>query len=288
MTTAPPDGRGKFAGGDQEYLRDVQYRDPSRLTARADLHARYGTAAVPWFSWVAAQIRWPERAEVLEVGCGPGWLWAEAGGALPAGLRVTVTDLSPGMVAAAAERVRASPHLELVDASEVDAQALPFVPASFDITIANHMLYHVPDPARAVGELARVLRADGVLVAATCGARHLRELWEIQAEVFGTAPSSETIEVFGAVTGVPILEAHFADVEWREYEDELRCTDPADVVAFMTSTPPGEDASPDDLERLRRAVERRFAVGDGVMTVSKEAGVFIARGPRAPARPAPA
>ena len=29
----------------------------------------------------------------------------------------------------------------------------------FDVVVANHMLYHVPDPDRAIAELARVVRA---------------------------------------------------------------------------------------------------------------------------------
>jgi hypothetical protein len=70
--------RDKFTGGDQQYLRDVQYSDPAKLTARANLHIRYGTATVAWFPWVAAEIDWPTHADVLEVGSGPGWLWAEA------------------------------------------------------------------------------------------------------------------------------------------------------------------------------------------------------------------
>ncbi|MFP3901921.1 MAG: hypothetical protein ACLFXM_13790, partial [Acidimicrobiia bacterium] len=70
--------RGSFAGGDQAYLRDVQYRDPTKLTARANLHVKYRTAVKPWFPWIVGQIRWPAGAEVLEVGCGAGWLWEEA------------------------------------------------------------------------------------------------------------------------------------------------------------------------------------------------------------------
>jgi hypothetical protein len=38
----PTDGRGAFAGGNQDYLRDVQYVDSSKLAARANLHINYG------------------------------------------------------------------------------------------------------------------------------------------------------------------------------------------------------------------------------------------------------
>ncbi|HEX2851528.1 MAG TPA: class I SAM-dependent methyltransferase, partial [Acidimicrobiales bacterium] len=166
MASTSPTARGRFAGGDPAYLRDVQYRDPSRLTVRATLHQRYGTAPEPWFPWVVSQVGWPSSGDVLEVGCGPGWLWVEAHDAVPAELRLTLTDLSLGMVTTARERVLASSTVHLVAAGSANVQALPFTDAAFDVAIANHMLYHAPDPAVAVRELARVLRPGGVLVSA--------------------------------------------------------------------------------------------------------------------------
>ena len=216
----------------------------------------------------------------MEVGCGPGSLWTDAVAELPKNLRLTLTDLSPGMVEAARDRTRALSHLEVVEARAADAQKLPLDDDSFDVVIANHMLYHVPDPAMAVAELARVLRADGVLLAASNGPRDLRELWEIRSEVFGGPPKSVNPEVFGSITGVPILHQSFGSVVWREYANTLRCTVPDDVIAFLTSAPPGEEASADQLRDLRRAVEDRFRRDRGVLTISKETGVFLARGPR--------
>jgi ubiquinone/menaquinone biosynthesis C-methylase UbiE len=268
-----------FGSRDPDYLRDVQYRDPAKLTARADLHTKYRTARVPWFSWVVAQIDWTVSKDILEVGCGPGWLWAEAAPELPDDLRLTLTDLSPGMVEAAVERIGGIGSIEVIDAQVADAQELPFDDDAFDLVIANHMLYHVTMPDVAVREFARVVRPYGVLMTATIGPRHLPELWEIRAEVFGGEPKSHNPDVFGSVTGLPILRRYFSDVEWHEYLDTLRCTDPDDVVAFLTSAPPGEDASAQQLADLRRAVQSRFGAGKGVLTVCKETGVFLARGP---------
>jgi SAM-dependent methyltransferase len=273
-------GREAFAGGDQAYLRDVQYRDSTRLAARASLHVKYGTAPIAWFPWVASQIGWPVRARVLDVGCGAGWLWTEASAHLPSGLYLTLTDLSSGMVAEAVARVGGVGRHRQVDGGVADAQALPFAADSFDILVANHMLYHVPDPRLAVAELARVVRADGLLVAGTSGAEHLRELAEIRAEVFGGPRVLATVDAFGIEVGAPILRGCFAEVEWRHYDDWLDCTDPDDVLAFLASTPPVEDASHEDRRRVAEAVHRRFAAGGGRMRVSKETGVFVCAGPR--------
>jgi ubiquinone/menaquinone biosynthesis C-methylase UbiE len=271
--------RDPFAGGDQVYLREVQYRDSTRLAARARLHVKYGTARVAWFPWVATQIDWPAGARVLEVGCGAGWLWAEASAHLPGGLRLTLTDLSRGMVTEAVGRVAGLGRHRRVEGRIADVQALPFAARSFDVVVANHMLYHVPDPGLAVSELARVVRPDGVLIAGTVGPSHLRELAEIRAEVFGGPCVLPTVDTFGIEVGEPMLRGCFADVEWRHYDDWLDCTDPDDVLAFLASTPPVEGASQDDHHRVVEAVHRRFAAGGGRMRISKETGVFVCAAP---------
>ncbi len=60
-----------------------------------------------------------------------------------------------------------------------------------------------------------------------------------------------------------MLRRHFGQVEWRDYPDTLFCRSVDDVVAFLTSAPPGQDASADQRDALHRAVARRFDAGGG-------------------------
>lgn len=251
---------------DQDYLRDVQYKDGRNLAARADLHAKYGTAPIRWFPWMVEQVDWPHGGDVLEVGCGTGWLWPN----VTAALHLTLTDLSEGMVAEAATRVAQCDNLTLVATHVADAQALPFADDSFDLVLANHMLYHVPDPTRAARESRRVLRAGGVLVAATNGRAHMQQL----GAVIGADGLAEFSRRFGKENGAAILGEAFASVEWRDYPDELHCTDADDVVAYIASMSPGE-VTPDQRALLRDEVDARMV--DGVFRVSKETGLFLAR-----------
>lgn len=274
-----PDARSRFAGGDQEYLRDEQYRDPSRLQTRANLHAAYGTAATAWFDWVTARFELGASQDVLEAGCGTGSVWIEAATPAPDGVRLTLTDLSPGMVEVAVDGVRATGRFADVTGRVADLQELPFDDRSFDRVVADHMLYHLPVPARGVAELARVVRTDGVVVAATNGSRHMRELRRIRGRVFGIAAVDPTVDVFGADTGFAVLRRHFADVRWHRYPDELRCSEPADVLAYVCSTPPGEDATDEQLASLEHAIDRAFEVGGGVMRITKDVGCFVCRDP---------
>jgi hypothetical protein len=73
------------------------------------------------------------------------------------------------------------------------------------------------------------------------------------------------------------LKQHFDNVEWRTYEDHLRCTSAKDVVAYIVSIPPGSHATPEQLRRLTEEIEKRISDGDGVFDVVKESGVFLAR-----------
>ncbi len=78
----------KFAGGDQRYLQQDQYKDSAQLKKRANLHALYRTAEVSWFDWVIGRIDLQPGHRVVEVGCGPGWMWDESSVVIPEGISI--------------------------------------------------------------------------------------------------------------------------------------------------------------------------------------------------------
>jgi hypothetical protein len=125
-----------------------------------------------------------------------------------------------------------------------------------------------------------VLRPSGVLLAAANGRGNLDELWQIRAEVFGTPLHPETTTAFGMENGAPILRRWFGAVAWLDSPDELVCTDPRDVLAYLTSSPPGDAASAAQRRALTDAIGRRFDAGGGVLRVSKQTGAFVGRDPR--------
>ncbi|HEY6474842.1 MAG TPA: methyltransferase domain-containing protein [Acidimicrobiales bacterium] len=265
-------------GIDPAYLREKQYKDPTNLNARIALHARYARAEVPLYPWLAGLVAWLDGGDVLEVGCGPGRLWEGIASLLPH-LRLTLTDLSDGMLDAAAELVRQIASIELVATEACDARDLPFSDDSFDVVVANHMLYHVPEPARAVAEFARVLRPDGTLLAATNGPNHLDVITEITRQELGWSSADFVDRRFGRSSGGAILETAFRKVTWRRHESTLICDDPDAVVAYIRSSATGQEASPDQLAALTSAVSARFESAGGVVQMSMDAGAFVARGP---------
>lgn len=267
--------RGTERGwNDPAYLKTEQYRDSRRLAARRSIHEKYGRA--DWLPWLAAACDWPEQGRVLEIGCGAGWFWTAAKGIAPAALELTLTDLSEGMVSEALQTVR-SLEAWRVDGQVADATALPFATASFDAVLAFHMLYHLPDPEAGVAEIARVLRPGGRAFIVTNGVGHMRELFEISAEVFEETGWDIVHRRFSLESAPALLEPRFEAVELRRYLDELHCTDPEDVLAYLASSPPGEGATRAERFELEAAVQRAFARGGGALHISKSVGLFVCR-----------
>ena len=160
---------------DQQRFVASQYGTSARLDARVALHARYSVNDYGWFRWVYDQFDLRTGDCVLELGCGTGELWAGTAMRVPAGVRLLLTDVSQGMLDQAAARLADRPLA--ITLACVDAQQLPYPDGRFDVVIANHMLYHVPDRPAALAEIARVLAPGGRFYATTIGAGHMAELY---------------------------------------------------------------------------------------------------------------
>lgn len=101
------------------------------------------------------------RGDVLEIGTGTGpTLRLLAGNTLVTSF--TGLDLSSGMLAEARNHAGRLPFP--VELSQGNAESLPFADACFDTVTTSLTLCTVPDPARALHEMARVCRSDGRIV----------------------------------------------------------------------------------------------------------------------------
>lgn len=104
--------------------------------------------------WVCSQA----EGDVLEVAIGSGLNLP----LYPSSIRLTGIDLSPEMLTLA--RRRAEDLGVNVDLREGDAHNLPFADESFDTVVCTFSLCNIPDEARAVAEMKRVLRPGGKLL----------------------------------------------------------------------------------------------------------------------------
>jgi ubiquinone/menaquinone biosynthesis C-methylase UbiE len=246
---------------DPSFLLERQYRTADNLQARIVLHERFSTTPEPFPRWVFDRLPLGSASDVLEVGCGSGNLWYANRDRIPPGLRLTLTDFSKGMVEEARGRLG-----DLATYRVADVQELPFADESFDLVIANHMLFHVPDRKRALSEIARVLRSGGVVVSTTNGRDHLREL--------GTAWGPRWSRKFGLENGPAHLSRHFEEVELELFHDSLEVTEVEPLLDFVRSLvfPPSEE----DLARLAADAEASIA-REGSFHVTKSVGLMHGR-----------
>ena len=97
---------------------------------------------------------------VLELATGTGLI---AKHIVNAAAHIEATDASPEMIAEA-KRDNRSAKLHF---SVQDMFCLPYVEESFDVVIVSNALHIVPQPEKALQEIKRVLKDDGVLIAPT-------------------------------------------------------------------------------------------------------------------------
>ena len=95
---------------------------------------------------------------VGDLGCGTGQVTAAVA---PFVARVVAVDASAAMLQAARKRLHS---LDNVDLRRGDLEALPIDDAQLDAATMMMVLHHVPEPERALAEVARVLKPGGRLI----------------------------------------------------------------------------------------------------------------------------
>lgn len=112
--------------------------------------------------------------EVLDVGCGTGvlsFIALEQGAS-----RVVCGDISQYMLDKAQEKATLAGYGEnQIVFRQLDAESLPFEKASFDVTITGMTLGLLPNQEKAVAEMARVTRPNGLVSVGAHGPEHY---WE--------------------------------------------------------------------------------------------------------------
>ena len=258
-----------------------QYKTSANLNARIALHQRFSTNPQGWYPWYLDQLDLPEPCRVLELGCGPGAMWKSTLPQVKEGWRLTLTDFSPGM---AKEASAITDPLNRFASASVDAQHIPFPDESFDVVLANHMLYHVPDKALVLSEIRRVLRPGGKLFAATNGKNHMTELYVLEDQLsrhlsnnINIPPREMWSLSFSLENGEAMLREHFASVALRRYEDGLHVTEAQPLVDYVLSMLNHFTSQVDRpaVEEFKREIEETIQ-RDGAIKITKETGLFIA------------
>src|SRR5260370_33469993 len=121
---------------------------------------------VDYAAEIARRVAAANPAGVLETGAGTGIVTRKLRDALPAGTKLTATDLNPPMLEVARAKFRADEQVEFQPA---DAVALPFADANFDAVVCQFGVMFFPDKPKSFSEVYRVLAPGG---------RYLFSVWD--------------------------------------------------------------------------------------------------------------
>jgi ubiquinone/menaquinone biosynthesis C-methylase UbiE len=217
-----------------------------------------------FLDWLAL----PKGHRCLDVGCGNG-AFTEVLMARAAPASVVGLDPSDGQIAFARERAGA----KMAEFRVGDAQALPFGDDSFDAAMMALVISFVPDPAKAVAEMARVVRPGGWVAT---------YMWDITNGGLPIVPlyrAGKSLGLSTPVTANPAVSrrealeqlwqhAGLADIEAEAFRTNVAYADFDDFWDSNTASGPAgqwvRTMAPETREQLRaRSREQLSTAADG-------------------------
>lgn len=260
---------------DLESILKNQYRNASNIMARINLHKLYSTNKQGWFPWIFEQMDIKKGQNILELGCGAGNIWVENADNLPDGVSVTVTDISDGMLRDARREIGRED--DTFSYAVCECQDIPFGDNTFDVVIANHVLFYCEDLNRACREIKRVLKPGGILVAGTYGSKHMKEISMLAAEYDDRIilAAENLYEIFGKENGSNILKTAFSQVEWKQYDDAIEIDDAEPLISYVLSCHGNQNQYIAHKYKDFRAFMKKKV--NGGFHITKDAGIFIAK-----------
>lgn len=193
----------------------ICFEDGARYEASMGVWSRL--AGEIFLEWLAPRTAW----RWLDVGCGNGAftrLIAER--CQPT--EIHGIDPSEGQLAFARTSLGGRATLR-----RGDAMSLPYSDGTFDVAVMALVVVFVPDPARGVQEMTRVVRPGGAVAA---------YVWDMQGSGFPLHPITDTLSAMGFASAQPPRPAaSSADFLQRLWQDAgLQAVQPREIVVTRT------------------------------------------------------
>lgn len=251
----------------------TQYLNSTNISARIRLHSEYSVNKQGWFPWIMEQLDLKPGMKVLEVGCGNGALWNGKEEKTPSGCSIVLSDISEGMINDLRRTMRRDDRFTY---QVFDCSHIPYPDNTFDLVIANHVLFYCEDIPAVIHELHRVLKPGGRLITSTYGKNHMKEITQL-AQQFNPeivlSTGEKLYERFGIENGEELLRQSFSNVECRMYEDAIEINQAEPIIAYILSCHGNQNQLLlNDYKAFKVFVEKKVRNG---FHITKEAGIFI-------------
>lgn len=253
-----------------------QYKSDKNLNLRSNLHS-YNINKVDWDIWCFNQMNFIKNGRILELGCGPGKLWYKNKDKIDKSLNITLSDFSKSMLKIAKDRLKDIDHNFIY--KEINAEDIPYEDGSFDVVIAQHMIYFVPDIEKAVREIKRVLVQGGTFYVTANSCDSMVELNEL-AEKFapnGGLNTNGFSSRFDLEHGKEILKKYFKEVDVEILEGKIIVDDAKPVVSYKASTIQGSSILVGERKREFTKYLENYIKENGNISITTKTCIFKAK-----------
>ena len=250
-----------------------QYQNATNISSRINLHSLYSQNRQGWFPWIFEQCRISPGLRILELGCGDGTLWTDNLSLLPEDIFITLSDISSGMLRDARRAIGSSDTRFAFRA--FDCRKIPCKDESFDLVIANHVLFYCDDIPAVLKDVRRVLAPGGRFLCSAYGKAHMQEVSQLVQDFDEriVLSADRLYERFGRENGQSILAPFFPKAQWLSYEDCLLVQDAEPLISYVLSCHGNQNQYIlDRYKEFRAYTARKTAKG---FRITKDAGVFI-------------
>lgn len=250
-----------------------QYKNTNNLKLRKRLHEKYSVNKIGFQKWMFEQYPFRTKMKVLELGSGRGELWDyyfDDDTLQGYEMDITLSDFADGMV----DYLRHNLAGKGISVQKIDITDIPYEKDSFDLIIANSMLYHVKDIDLALSGVKRVLKKDGLFYCSTFGMNGMLQYLYQALDELGIPYNHESNISFTLQNGMQLLKKYFTKVERYDYEDALAIDKVEDYLEYIYSM-----ASMQGLDKGKYDILRNYFNSkkeNGYLHVPKEYGMFVA------------
>lgn len=252
-------------------LVEKQYTDDTFLNIRKRLHHLYSFNKLGFGNFLYNLYPLKKNIKILELGSGNGDMWMNHIDDLK-DIDLTLSDFSEGMVSILKDTYKETS----IKIKQINIESIPYDDESFDIVIANMMLYHVPDMNKALSEVKRVLKKDGLFYCATFGENGLTEHIINTLNHLKITTKKNIDYTFTLQNGTNILSKHFNKVTIKEYIDYLEVTNAGDVLAYIKTMQTVKDLDNNEKQTLldyyNQIINKK-----GFVHIQKEYGSFVCK-----------
>jgi ubiquinone/menaquinone biosynthesis C-methylase UbiE len=221
----------------------------------------------------------PDGLKWLDVGCGTG-SFTELVLNRNAPSAISAIDPSEGQI----EFAKGKPWASAVDFRQGDAMSLPFSEDEFDVAVMALVIQYIPDPAKAMSEITRVVRPGGIVATYTWPDSFDEHPMQPMAEAINSIGVSRTRRPGNQIRTIDALTTLFGasgliDIDSRSIEIQLVYEDfddywrsqTADAIREMTDS---------EIQKLKTLLKERLPPDEnGRISYKARANAIRARAP---------